>query len=222
MKIIFALLFFFLFIVSSSAQTQRDIFFSEINFFLDETGTRIEGSQFENLLKENPMKYHRWDEIANDSIRIARLIPRNEQLKLSYPKIYQAVEETTNTSIQGNPVIVIFYNYLDDICSPASGFNNWNDLRIRKNKRFSDNVKRRIEKVYPNVIAYHFFEPGINIEPSQILKQYFLIDHEHFFRKTLFTTPSSCGSIAIIEPGGNTIIYNGEISVSEIADSLDR
>lgn len=222
MKLLFTLLSAFLFTISTSGQTVNDIFYNEITFFLNENGTSLTQGEFEEILKNNPATYNRWDQMENDSIRIARLIPRKEELTISYPEIYQVIEGITNTSIPGNPVIIIFYDYLDDICSPPSAFNQWGTLRIRKEKRFSDNLKRKIEKDYPNVIAYHFFEPGIYIEPSQLLKQYFYIDKNQYFRQNLFRTQSTCGSIAIIKPGGKTIIHHGETSISILTESLQN
>ncbi len=204
-----------------SGQTGKDIFLNENTFYFDEKGSPITEEEFLSSLKNEPFEYHKWDQIENDSIRVSRLIPKKEELKISYPNLFQAVEKITNSSLPGNPVIIIFYNYLDDLCSPASSFNNWGTLRIRKEKRYSDNLKRRVEQQYPNVIAYHLFEPGITIEPSQLHKEYFLIDKDHFFRKTLFKTQSSCGSIALVFPGGRTIIHNGETPVPVIIDSLD-
>ena len=202
-------------------QKGKDIFFNEVTFFLNEKGENIGQVEFEKILKENASEYNRWDQIENDSIRIARLIPKKVFLKVSYPEIYKGLEELTQTSFPGNPIIIIHYNYLNDLCSPAVGYNYWDTLRIRRNKRFSDNLNRRIEQEYPNVIALHFFEPGIEIEPSQILKQFFYIDKSGFFRNRIFRIPSSCGSVAIIKPGGNVIVFNGETPIPEISDSLD-
>lgn len=214
------LISFFAFFIISVSVTGQDIFYNETNLFLDEKGESITQTEFEKLLKENPSTYHRWDQIENDSIHIARLIPKKETFNVSYPKIYKALEDLTQSTFQGNPLIIIHYNFVGDLCSPASGFNNWDTLRIRRNKRYSDNLNRRIEKEFPNVIALHFFEPGITIEPSQILKQYFHIDNSLFFRNTIFKTPSSCGSVAIIRPGGSVVIFNGETPIPEIADLL--
>ncbi len=220
MKLLFTFLSSFIFSISTSGQTDNDIFYNEITFFLTENGSPLTQAEFEEILKNNAAKYHRWDQMENDSIRIARLIPRKEEIKVSYPDFFEAIEGITNTSLPGNPVMVIFYDYLDDICSPASAFNQWGTLRIRREKRFSDNLKRRIEQDYPNVIAYHLFEPGIYIEPSQVLKQYFFIDKNQYFRQNLFRTQSTCGSIAIIKPGGKTVIYHGETSIPILAESL--
>src|SRR5690606_14135608 len=204
-----------IFTLSATGQTGQDIFFNEATFFLNEKGENISETDFRNILKERASEFNRWDQIENDSIHIARLIPKKEFINVSYPAIYKALQGITNSTFPGNPLIIIHYNFYNDLCSTATGFNNWNTLRIRKNKRFSDNLTRRLEKEYPNVIALHFFEPGIYIEPSQILKQYFYIDEDMFFRNTLFKTPSSCGSIALIRPGGRTIIINGETTVPE-------
>lgn len=220
MKIKLFVFLSFLLVQTINGQTGRDIFLYETKFYFDENGASIPEEEFRIVLKDNPGDYHRWDQIEHDSIRISRLIPKREVVKISYPDIFQSVEKSTNSSIAGNPVIIIFYNYLNDFCSPPSSFNFWGTLRIRGQKRVSDNLKRRIEIEYPNVIAYHFFEPGITIEPSQLHKQHFFIDQDHSFRKTLFKTQSSCGSIAIIQPGGKTIIHNGETSVPVITASL--
>lgn len=205
---------------SVNAQTGRDIFLYETKFYFDEDGSSVTEAEFKNTLQNNPADYHRWDQIEHDSIRISRLIPKKEELMVSYPDIFQAVETSTGSSLSGNPLIIIFYNYLNDFCSPPSSFNFWDTLRIRREKRNSDNLKRRIQNQYPNVIAYHFFEPGITIEPSQLHKEYFLIDRDLIFREILFQTQSACGSIAIIEPGGKTIIHHGETSVPVITASL--
>lgn len=221
MKVTLTLIFTLLFVLTTSGQTQRDIFLYEITYHLNEDGSALSPEEFQRILRENPEEYHRWDQIENDSIRISRLIPKKEEIQVSYPDLFQAVEKSTNSTLPGNPVIIIFYNYFNDFCSPASSFNEWGTLRIRGDKRFSDNVKRRIQQQYSNVIAYHFFEPGIDIEPSQVLKEHFFIDENQFLRKSLFKTQSSCGSIAIIKPGGKTIIHNGETSVSLLAASLN-
>lgn len=220
MKPIFSLILFFILSASAQGQTGKDIFLNEVTFFLNEKGQNLGRAEFQKILNENESTYHRWDQIENDSIRIARLIPKKETIIVSYPEIYKTLEAITKSIYPGNPIIIIHYNFVNDLCSPAAGYNYWDTLRIRRNKRFSDNLNRRIEQEYPNVIALHFFEPGIEIEPSQILKQFFYIDKSGFFRNTIFKTPSSCGSIAIIQPGGNVIIYNGVTSIPEIADSL--
>ncbi len=222
MKFLITLFASFMIFASAKGQTGQDLFFNEVTIFLNENGENLSKEEFQKILKDNPSNYHRWEHIENDSIRIARLIPKKETLTVSYPTIYKAVEEITQTSLPGNPLIIIHYNFVNDLCSPASGYNNWDTLRIRRNKRFSDNLNRRIEKEYPNVIALHFFEPGIEIEPSQILKQYFHIDHTRFFRNTLFKIPSSCGSVAIIRPGGRAVIFNGETAIPELAGSLEN
>lgn len=220
MKITLFLFLAFLFIQSVNGQTGRDIFLYETTFYFDESGSSLTEAEFQNILKENPEEYHMWDQVENDSIRVSRLIPKKERLKVSYPDVFQSIEKITGNAIAGNPLIIIFYNYANDFCSPASSFNNWDTLRIRREKRNSDNLKRRIQQQYPNVIAYHLFEPGITIEPSQLHKEYFFIDRDHHFRKILFKTQSSCGSIAVIKPGGETIIHNGETSVPVITASL--
>lgn len=210
-----------MFSAEGTGQNRQDIFYNEVTFYLNEKGENLGRAQFEQILKENASSFHRWDQVENDSIRIARLIPKKESFNVSYPRIYKALEEITQTTYQGNPMIIIHYNFVNDLCSPASGYNYWNDLRIRRKKRFSDNLNRRLEKDFPNVVALHFFEPGITIEPSQILKQHFLIDNTLFFRNTIFKTQSSCGSVAIIRPGGNVVIFNGETPIPEISDSLE-
>ncbi|CAN5132585.1 hypothetical protein BH23BAC2_BH23BAC2_25650 [soil metagenome] len=220
MKFLIPLITLLLLGTKVQGQTMRGVFYNEVTFFLKENGESLSRAEFEKILKENASTYHRWDQIENDSIRISRLIPKKETFNVSYPEIYKALEVITQSTFQGNPLIIIHYNFVGDFCSPASGFNNWDTLRIRRNKRFSDNLNRRLENEFPNVIALHFFEPGITIEPSQILKQFFYIDHSGFFRNTLFKIPSSCGSIAIIMPGGNTTIFNGETSIPVIAGSL--
>ncbi len=220
MKFLISLIAFFIISFSAKGQTGQDLFFNEVTIFLNENGERISKEEFQKILKVNSSTFHRWEQIENDSIRIARLIPKTQTFTVSYPSIYKMVEEITQTSLPGNPIIIIHYNFYNDLCSPASGFNNWDTLRIRRNKRFSDNLSRRIEEQFPNVIALHFFEPGITIEPSQILKQYFYIDQDRFFRNTLFKILSSCGSIAIIRPGGSAVRFNGETSIPQIADSL--
>jgi hypothetical protein len=222
MKLLSPLLVLFLISASSQSQTGQGLFLNEITFYLNENGENLSQAEFENILKENPSTYNRWDQIENDSIRIARLIPKKENFTVSYPKIYKELKEITQSTFPGNPLIIIHYNFVDDLCSPAAGYNYWDTLRIRRNKRFSDNLIRRLEKEYPNPIALHFFEPGIEMEPSQILKQYFYIDNSGFFRKNLFKIPSNCGSVAIIKPGGSVIIFNGETPIPEIADSLQN
>lgn len=221
MKLRISLIFFFIFSVSATSQTGQEFFYNEVTFFINENGESLTQAEFEKILNENTSSYHRWDQVENDSIRIARLIPKKQNLNVSYPEIFKAVNEHTQLNFPGNPLIIIHYNYFNDLCSPATGFNYWDTLRIRRNKRFSDNLIRRLEKDYPNVIALHFFESGISIEPSQILKQYFYIDKAGFFRNKIFKTPSSCGSVAIIRPGGRTIIVNGETPVPEIADAIN-
>src|SRR5690606_15587559 len=160
MKFRILLIFFFIFSVSAKGQTGQEIFYNEVTFFLNENGENLSQAEFEKILKEDASTYHRWDQIENDSIHIARLIPKKQNLNVSYPEIYKAIKEITKTNLPGNPLIIINYNYLDDLCSPAAGFNYWDTLRTRRSKRFSDNLIRRIEGVYPNVIALHFFEPG--------------------------------------------------------------
>lgn len=206
--------------VSATGQTKQGIFFNQVTFFLNEKGENISKTEFDKILTENSSEYSRWDQIENDSTRIAIIIPKKISINISYPEIYKALEEITQSSFPGNPVIIIHYNFFNDICSPASGFNVWNTLRIRKAKRFSDNLSRRIEIEYPNVIAFHFFEPGITIEPSQILKPYFYIDHLKLLRNTLFKIPSSCGAIAIIQPGGKVVIFSGETSIPVLSEPL--
>ena len=220
MKFRMLLILFLIFSVSAASQTGQGIFYNEVTFFLNENGENVSQAEFEILLKENATSYHRWDQVENDSIRIARLIPKKQTFNVSYPEIFKAVKEHTQLTFPGNPLIIIHYNYLDDLCSPATGFNYWDTLRIRRSKRFSDNLIRRLEQDFPNVIALHFFELGIEIEPSQILKQFFYIDKTGYFRNKIFKTPSSCGSIALIRPGGRTIIFNGETPVPEIADAM--
>lgn len=222
MRFLMFVIAFLIVTVSASGQTGRDIFYNEVNYFLDEKGDTLTQTEFEKLLKEANPSYHKWEKIEIDSTRISRLIPKKEAFNVSYPKIYNALEEITQSKFQGNPLIIIHYNFVDDLCSPASGYNYWDTLRVRRNQRFSDNLSRRIENEFPNVIALHFFEPGINIEPSQILKQYFYLDLSRFFRTTIFKNPSSCGSVAIIRPGGRTVVFNGETSIPVIAESLQQ
>lgn len=222
MKFLISLLAFLIISASATGQTGKDIFYNEVTFFLNEKGENISRAEFEIILKNNPSKFPRWDHIENDSIHVARIIPKEISINVSYPEIYKALEKITQTSFPGNPVIIIHYNFYNDLCSPASRFNKWDTLRIRRNKRFSDNLARRIENEFPNVVSLHFFELGIIIEPSQILKQFFYTDHSGFFRNTLFKIPSSCGSLAIIMPGGSVMIFNGETPIPEIADSFQE
>src|SRR5690606_40011102 len=139
--------------------------------------------------------HQRRNKQKNASILTAMIIPKKQNLNISYTKIFKSVNEHTQLNFPGNQLIIIHYNYFNDLCSPATGFNYWDTLRIRRNKRFSDNLNRRIEQEYPNVIALHFFEPGIEIEPSQILKQFFYIDNSSFFRNRIFKTPILCTSV---------------------------
>ncbi|MBT8245592.1 MAG: hypothetical protein HKP48_06070 [Winogradskyella sp.] len=138
----------------------------------------------------------------------------------NYNRIKLELEKITNYSIPEGTTIVIGYHFKDDLCSNGIK-NKWYRVKINNVKR---NLKPYINQLKDkNAIYISLFENGMILKTKPNLKyEYFFVDNNNFFRKSLFIKKSFCGSSAAIKPNGETLIVNSEGSILNIIINLEN
>lgn len=219
MKLIFILISFFSFNILSS-QTSSPI--ENIKYsYVNEVGENIEKGEFLAIKRSKDYNYFSWSFFAQDTSIVQKLVNLGDNRKqVSYPAFVKKLEEITGRKFPENPIILLNYRYLNDICNHKINVNNWDRFRIRNDKRYSNHLVKTAEEHYENVIILHFYEEGISINPSKILKKYFHIDKDNFLKINLFNKPVTCGSSAAIMPGGRTLLVHSEGSPSRLAEAI--
>lgn len=189
--------------------------------YVNEAGETIEKEDYLAIVRNKSYNFYSWSFFAQDTSIVRKLVNLGDNRKqVSYPAFVKKLEEITGRTFPENPVILINYRYLNDICSHKIKINNWDRFRIRNDKRYYNQLVKTAEEYYDNVIILNFFEQGISINPSKILKKYFHMDKDNFLKNNLFTKPVTCGSSAAIMPGGRTLIVHSEGSSSRLAMSI--
>lgn len=193
-------------------QAQKYIYF-------DENGNKINKSKFLKNWRDKDLLLSRWDSLGNDGKRYVRL-KKDLYLKAKsdYNYINKELEKLTNKSIPENTILLLNFNFKDDLCT-SRWDNNWtkNDIQIRKH--FLDPIKATIEK--DSIIYLVLFEKGMIVKNNTKRKnEYFFLDENSFFRKNIFKNPTLCGSFALIKPNGQTLIRNGEYRADDMVQHL--
>ncbi len=219
MKLIFILISFFSFNILSSQPSSpiQNIKYSYVN----EAGENIEKGEFLAIKRSKDYNYLSWSFFAQDTSIVQKLVNLGDNRKqVSYPAFVKKLEAITGRKFPENPIILLNYRYLNDICTHKINVNNWDRFRIRNDKRYSNQLVKTAEEYYENVIVLHFYEEGIRIKPSNILKKYFHIDKDNFLKINLFNKPVTCGSSAAIMPGGRTLLVHSEGSPFRLAEAI--
>ncbi len=188
---------------------------------MDEDGKRISKDNYLSIVRDKSKNYSSWFFFAQDTSIVKKLVKADDYRKqISYPAFVKKLEELTGRSFPGNPLILLNYNYLNDICSHKIKINTWDRFRIRNDKRYSNQLVKVAEEHYENVIILHFYEEGLEINPSKTLQKYFHIDKGNFLKQNLFSKPITCGSSAAVMPGGRTLLIHSEGSSARLAEAI--
>ncbi|ESU26215.1 hypothetical protein FLJC2902T_26950 [Flavobacterium limnosediminis JC2902] len=159
--------------------------------------------------------------ITPDSGRVYQFnAPRYSAYKINYADFRRKAEELSGKTFSDSTIFIITYSYKDDACSDWFS-NKMSRGLINRRKEHYDTQKRFIEKTYKNSVFLILFEEDIILSNNPKSKrEYFYTDKDNFFRKTIFTNPTLCGSHGIIKPDGVTLIHNGEYRADWMAKHL--
>lgn len=188
---------------------------------MDEEGKSISKDYYQKTVRDKSVNYYSWFYFAKDTSIVRKLVNVEDQRRqVSYPAFVNKLEELTGRKFPVNSVFLLTYRHLNDLCSLKVKINSLNRFQIRNNKRYHNHLVKTAKEHYENVVILHFYEEGISINPSRILKKYFHVDKSNFLKQTLFTKPVLCGSSAAIMPGGRTLLRYSEMSSYSLADAL--
>jgi hypothetical protein len=199
-------------IIYSNIQAQKTI-------YLDENGSKISETEFQNKWHNEELFLSRWDSLGSGKKQYARL-KKDLYLKgnFNYTEIKKNLEQLINRSIPDSIYILIEYYYKDDLCTPTWD-NKWTTNDILDRKEFLDPIHSALEN--NNIIFIALFEKGIILNNSaNDDSEYFYSDYTNYFKEKLFKNPTLCGSEAIIKPNGQTLIRNGEFRADWMAAHL--
>ena len=107
---------------------------------------------------------------------------RNLYLKgrYDYKNIKSKLEEISHIKIPDSVILLIEYNYKDDLCSSRRD-NNWNYSEVSERKKFTNPMRKKLSK--KNIFLISLFESGMTIKNKPKNKrEYFFIDKNNFFR----------------------------------------
>ncbi len=191
-----------------------------VHYYLDENGNKINNHNFQKKWREKTNNLARWDYVAGDSSRVARLFsPVYSALFINYTPFKHKLEDITGKSFPEDQIFLIEYTFEDDLCAMDSS-NDWKIQKVKTRKRFTDINKEKIEKD-SKIVVLNFFEESILLENAEgSPEEYYFTDSKNFLRNTLFINPTLCGSLGLIKPSGETLIRNGEYSTFSMAEHL--
>ena len=191
------------------------------NYYLDPEGNSYQYS-YESLkyLHLNYKGYALGFRKVKDSGMIHQInAPIYLKYTTDYKKLKDSIEVITSIKYHDSTIFIIGYNYKDDNCSKIFS-NNMTQGMINERKKILNPIKRKIERK-SNIVYLMLFENGIVLKNKpESEKEYFFLDKNNLFRKTLFIYPTVCGSEAIIKPKGQALIRNGEYRPDWMADHL--
>lgn len=181
--------------------------------YLDENGKEISYRDYLNFFKESHLTATTWDYKTPDSGRVSQIVkPKYSPYMVKYPLFKKRIEEITSRKFE-NKIFLISYKYTDDLCSREG-----NELNKSAVENIKDNwsaSKKYIEDKNENIVILIFFEQGYTIANSPYSqKEYLFQDRGNFLRESIFRTRAVCGSLALVKPNGETLVRNGESSVS--------
>ncbi|MGB7787100.1 MAG: hypothetical protein WBL27_13445 [Salinimicrobium sp.] len=178
--------------------------------YYDETGTLTTQENFIQKWRDKENGHARWDVIQDGERKIALSSPLFSTYLIEYSPLLRNLERITGRRFAVNSVIVLAYEYADDLCSSRSS-NTWNKRKIGNRKSFLQPIREDVLGVSKNVIYLHLFEEGIELKNDPANNdEYFFVDKDNFFRNNIFRDPSFCGSFALIKPNGQVLVRNGE------------
>lgn len=157
-------------------------------------------------------EYYRWDTMIKDSARLVHMKkPQYKTLRIDHDIFLDQLESHTGKKFSNALTFLIFYEYRDDLCNinhNPKKLNKWNKNKLWRMRSF---YKGQMEGIADeNLILLVFYEEGILIPNERIKDKFLYKDKEGYFRQNIFKTPALCGSWAIIKPGGDILVQNGE------------
>ena len=177
--------------------------------YYDEVGNSISKENFMQKWRNKDNSFARWDYIEKGKRNITLSSPLFSRYSIDYLPLLRNLEKISGQQFDENSVILIAYDFTDDLCSSNSS-NTLNKRKIKKQKSFLKPIRKKVLEA-ENVIFIHLFEEGIIVKNSPDEKdEYFFQDRNNFFRNTIFKDPSLCGSFALIKPTGQAFVRNGE------------
>jgi hypothetical protein len=175
---------------------------------------------FQTLCKQYPDNVIEY-RIVKDSGKVYQITaPKYSTYKVDYTIIKSKISQITNKVYSDSTIFVFTYCYKND----STFLNENNELKPQSNlKSFIKEMKKSIEKKYPNAVSFLLFENGVkfskyNEEPKK--KEVFYSDKDGFFKDSLFKKSILCGSHCIIKPNGELVVRNGEYRLDNMADHL--
>ncbi|TYB74627.1 MULTISPECIES: hypothetical protein [Bizionia] len=213
MKALFSILLLLFMLHSISAQE---------NIYIDENGQEIDNQDYQKRWRNKDLLLTTWSHIDTNGIKNYTL---KKDLYMTgnydYNEITLQLEIIINREIPKNNIILIEYNYKDDLCTVPRWDNNWTEDNIKDRKKFTDPLRKSILK--KNISYITLYEEGMTLANKPNDKnEYFFIDAKKTFRNKLFIYPTNCGSYAIIKPNGETLIRNGEYRPDWMVTHLEQ
>lgn len=193
--------------------------FGQETIYFDENGNKVNETKFRKKWGDKELLLTRWDSIGIDNKHYATLKKDLYMVvNCDYQDIKQQIEKIIKRTIPPNEILLLRYNYIDDLCN-SNWDNIWTKSEIDKRNEFIKPIRNKLKK--DNVFYIVLFDKGFELHNNPNSKnESFFKDNKGYFRKLIFTTPTLCGSYAIIKPNGQTLIRNGEYRADWMAQHL--
>ncbi|HLT53482.1 MAG TPA: hypothetical protein VKZ97_06315 [Flavobacteriaceae bacterium] len=211
MKLTISFILFLLAISNSFSQQQSYV-------YIDQDGLEINKEEFTNKLTNKDSMFTNWHSIGKNGYCYASL---KKNLYLTGIYDYNEIKlhlKNSGITIEKDAILLLQYKFKDDLCTNYWD-NNWKHKEIIELKKHTTSIQKKLKK--DNIYYIIFFEDGIELHNSPKNKnEYYFSDSKNYFRKLLFTSPTLCGSFALIKPNGETLIRNGEYRADFMAQHL--
>ncbi|WP_104735537.1 hypothetical protein [Hanstruepera ponticola] len=193
--------------------------FAQENIFIDENGNEIKEIDFKKKSMDRSLMLSAWKHIDDKGEIVYTLKKDLYKIDiLNYKEVKDQIEILINRRVPDNNTILLEYYYKDDLCT-SNRDNIWTRKEVINRKKFTNSLKRKIEKDYITYIV--LFEKEIVLKNNHNnKKEYFYADETGFFRDNIFKNPTICGSFALIKSNGETVIRNGEYRADLMAKHL--
>ena len=192
--------------------------YGQETIYIDEKGDTISKKVYVEKWRNNDLlssSWHHKDKKGKNYVTLRNLYLKG---KYDYKNIKSKLEEISHIKIPDSVILLIEYNYKDDLCSSRRD-NNWNYSEVSERKEFTNPMRKKLSK--KNIFLISLFESGMTIKNKPKNKrEYFFIDKNNFFREKIFISPTLCGSFALLKTNGECVIRNGEYRADSMAELL--
>lgn len=187
--------------------------------YIDENNDTISKNEVNKKWNDKNLYLSNWIYIGADGVHYVKL--KNDKFlkgNLDYSNIKTHLESLIGREIENESIILLEYVFKDDLCSTMRN-NKWTKYEIGRRKSFFKPMLKQFSD--KKIFFISLYEKGITLKNRPKNKnEYFYNDINNFFREKIFTSPTICGSFALIKPNGETLIRNGEYRPDLMAEYL--